>query len=216
MYYVGSMWWKTESQPQSSSPAEKSWGHRIELVDCMQKYVDIASYLYVREAYVKIYKEIYEEIQSCKRMVITVEGTPGVGKTFFLLYMLFRFKEQKEALGLSISSECIILDQERKYPRMCDRSELTNYLLDHPRCIYLHDPFVSDSGRKSTPILRSSGITIITTSVDRSNIATVRNITTRRKYYMPVWSCAELVACAKKCYSDITRSKVVETRFHFW
>ena len=218
MYYVGSMWWKTESQPQSSSPAEKSWGHQIELVECMRKYVDmdIASHLYVRKAYVEIYKEIYESCLRRRKMIITVEGTPGVGKTFFLLYMLFRFKEQKVAIGLSISSQCVILDQERKYPRMCDQSELDDYLSAHPECIYLHDPFVSISGRKSNPILRSSGITIITTSVDGRNTVTVKNITTRMQYYMPVWSCAELVACANQCYGGITRSKVVKTRFHYW
>lgn len=142
-------------------------------------------------------------------VIISLLRTPGVGKTFFLLYMIFKFKEEKKAIGVSIGDDCMIL--EDNFPRVCERSILEGYLLRYPKCIYLHDPFAT----KQQPIRRGKGITVITTSVDPDNIQILRH-RPQIIMYMPVWSLDELICCSHLCYSEITKVEVVKRRFYYW
>ena len=206
MYYIGFKWWKTETNISNKT---------IDLPKCMEDYVEnVCSKLYIREAYKDIYSQIMLHLEK-KKLVIIVEGTPGVGKTFFLLYILFKFKSEGKALGVCIGSVYIILDKEKKYPRMCSRLALQDYLSDHTECIYLHDPFCKKGETPCQPILRAKGITVITTSADPTNVASVKHAP-KHKIYMPVWSCEELIDCAKHCYRDITKVNVVKERFYYW
>ncbi len=142
----------------------------VVLHQCFHEYLEVGDKLFIRNAYEAIFEKI-AEVPIIRKNVIVVQGTPGVGKTFFLFYMLYKFKKNNTSVAVSIGSVYLILDHD--YPRMArDVNELSNYLILHPDCIYLHDPYNSDSD----PVLRKAGLTIIITSVDERNIRAVKNM----------------------------------------
>lgn len=133
-----------------------------------------------------------------------------MGKTFFLFYMIYRFKHLRRSIAVSSGNVDVILDRE--HPRLTDKLALQDYLDNHPKSIYLYDPCNKPG---VGPTARTQGLTIITTSEDEANLASVKNMP-KDFLYMPVWTLEELMLCSTLCYKDITRLDVVLKRFYHW
>ena len=197
-HVLGYQFWKS---------SERIEGKTVKLHSCFYQFVENCYELFAREAYEGIFKKLLHLLKvSPEKKVALVQGTPGVGKTFFLFYMLYKFKEIGRRVVVSIGSTFLILDSH--YPRMTTAMGIVNYCAKWSKCIYIHDPFFTKEG----PAVRHTGLTIIiTTSVNERNVSTVKHIP-REVICMPIWTLSELEDCYACCYKDLLSKRSREKK----
>jgi hypothetical protein len=164
------------------------------------------SHLYVRQCYVDLF-EIIENNVALKLQRFALTGTPGVGKSAFLFYVLWRLASIQE-------NETVILH------RACDGNRVfvftkTNcyntfglerviHMLDDPTTWYLTDTLAPPPGQYLAT-------TILVASPDRRHYSEfLKHTLGVHLHFLPVWTLDELLTLGKK-YS--LSEDVVQERF---
>ena len=177
-------------------------------------HCDTESRLYIRQAYIDIY-EIYIQ----KNDFTLVCGTPGVGKSLFSFYVLYRLlKAEPNASVLYASARSnyavyleggnvVVADNQDQV------SECATY--------YMFD--CGDGSKMTIDIGRTSASTktIVFSSPNKKHYKEYEKcfvFHARRKgviVYMPTWSLMELQFCRRHLFSDITPERL-ERRYNLW
>jgi hypothetical protein len=205
-HVLGYKFWSKSPEPSSSLPV-------IPLHECFKLCCDICDKLFVRVAYQEMFEILFTCYEGKQIGVAVVLGTPGVGKTFFLFYMLYMFKAKGITVVVSMgTSFFLILD--KMLPRMVSSIKIIDsYCIDNKDCVYLHDPLDSNESAAIT----NARLTIVTSSVDRRNLKSVKN-RSKKVLYMPIWNLEELERCYSLCYQSLfsTKPNFVKKRFYYW
>jgi hypothetical protein len=182
-------------------------GKCINLHPCFQCLEINSTKLFVRDSYSKLYEIIEPSFGKREEKRFIIRGTPGLGKTFFLLYILYNLKSLKMPFLFSSMGYHFILDAS--FPRMVTDDFAKQYLYCNSQCVYLYDAF-----RTTFPSVHR-GVTVIATSPDRRNIETVKKLE-KMIYYMPKWTLDEIITCYKLCYADLFSENKVREMFYYW
>jgi hypothetical protein len=167
--------------------------------------------IYIRKAYEDLFTLICQDLNpkdhNNRIHRFTIAGTPGTGKTIFLLYVLWRLANMKTIKTVIICPES---DSGTIYVFQHDRCWWTSghadidELLDDSTAWYLVDyPTVRPAEVKATTILISSFVTQHDIYFRYSDAA--------HPYYLPVWSWEELKIVASLWKKNM---KVVEERYN--
>jgi hypothetical protein len=170
--------------------------------------------LFVRPCYEQLWQRIQQEIKaddqdraSKRRFLVT--GTPGLGKSYFLFYVLWQLRQMENRLGtFPVYIDSHFSSQGQQMWRFCgDSVALVDRVdIDDKKAYYLVDP-----GHSKTSPLFCSGITIIAASpkhVETSLHEWIKE--TPSQYYMPIWTTTEIMACRSICFPDTPTKTVME------
>jgi hypothetical protein len=140
------------------------------------------SQLFVRESYVKIYDLIMHRIDAGSRHHL-VTGVPGIGKSSFSLYFLWRYL------------------RDNRGPVLCEFNYNTILMIE-PNSSYLQRadclvqslryPYLVDLNDKVEPEKGVGSFTVVFSSPDPSRYKEMMKIQTSSRYIMPVWTWDEL------------------------
>ena len=182
-------------------------GNHFSLPDILASYCDgVEPQLFVRQAYSEIFATLEKYVADKNITTVVVSGTPGVGKSYFLWYLLYKLKAKGEKVAMSLGKDCVILDD---FPGVISIEQMKASVFKN--YIYLHDPMASQ-----IPALRlQAKCTIIATSEDPDVLKPLKH-RDKKFLYMPPWSSAELKSCFSTCYQSLGLSDVVEKRFYYW
>ena len=172
------------------------------------QYLNNGANLYVREVFTDIMEHLKESLKKREKyphLAIRVTGTPGVGKSAFLVYV------KQELVKLNKSVFVTMQDYHVHYHgKKCTLNADPSMLSVYPtgeRMIHLLDP----GGFAVKP---TNAITILFVSPDKRRYGGFSrdNII---DYYMPPWRLHELIDCCRICYGMEDDAQVTEL-FEKW
>jgi hypothetical protein len=142
--------------------------------------------IYIRECY----KELYEIIKSKSSNYFSILGTPGIGKTCFGLYCMYRLLEDKKNIVYqnSVFGENVFIYFSyftKEVYITNGYSSIVPFLNDKKGTIYVCDAV--------KPIIFEKGTTILVTSTRREIYKNYHKFGTSVVRYMPVWTLEELM-----------------------
>ena len=173
--------------------------------------------IYVRDSYKTLYEIINHGEHKDKHVIIT--GNPGIGKSCFLLYQMYRFRKENKDLPLFYTSA--VLSRHIQFD--CDRVQIFTPAEMPRNQLRLHElTYLYDCGTKGDSIAvyppTLARKTIIATSPDTTHTQSfwkaaqdVRDEAVR--LYMPPWSFDELKYFEK--HRNISE-KMLNDRFLIW
>lgn len=171
--------------------------------------------LYIRESYKDLYEIICKNLKlsghrrchrRCHRMVIT--GTPGIGKSMFLFYILWRLSKINTTKTVILHRQAdegkIFIFQGNRCWTTCDEEDISELLSDKTAW-YLTDDLLDPPEE----IVKAT--TILVSSPDHKHYKEfLRCSNTAPLHYLPVWCITEL-RIARKMYSR--SQKQLENRY---
>jgi hypothetical protein len=166
--------------------------------------------LYVRKCYEDVFDLLLERISRGFKS-FAISGTPGIGKSLFFVYILYRLMGDFRAKTLSLKPnrvvyhigsayECFDLQQQvvttisKRYAEILVREQDTFYVID---------------GRTSEPLASSCVVLFI--SSPRSEL--YKNFVKQKmakEWFIPVWTLAELQTCQRHCYPSLPTETLQE------
>lgn len=149
--------------------------------------------LFVRKCYENVFDLLLKEIAS-GRECFGISGTPGIGKSLFFLYILFRTLKGDSAL----KPKRILYQQGVKF--FCYDLEQHSILsMDPDFLLWRTDTLYVIDGSKSDP-LPSHCVTLFISSPRSDTFQDFKKQRNAKVWYFPVWSFAELSDCRGTCY----------------
>ena len=156
--------------------------------------------LYVRECYQDVFRLLIEHINPYSKSY-AISGTPGIGKSLFFVYILYRlvkdltmknlsFKPNRVVYQMGSTYECVDLQQQ-----VVTRS--TKF--DAEGLVREQDTFYIIDGRYSQPLVSSCVVLFISPPSSRWFKEFVKQ-KMAMEWYFPVWTLAELQNCQRHCY----------------
>ena len=158
-------------------------------------FVDASELFYRSYGELSVLKQIY--IRSCYRDLdqivesystaedvfkIIVTGTPGVGKSTFLLHELLKGRERKRKVIVQVGHFKLAFMEGRVLAGRSDQ-DLFHLLGDSPQTVFLFDPAGTKTGLPQVP----RAFTVVFASMFEGNFACIAKAVHVR-LYMPVWS----------------------------
>ncbi|GBC04945.1 hypothetical protein RclHR1_05970002 [Rhizophagus clarus] len=154
--------------------------------------------LFVRESYLHISKIILERT-NIRRFFIT--GNPGIGKTFFGYYLLYKLAQQNKT---------VVYHKRNKPPILFSNDDVYSISEDN---IYTFKDYLGNEnvwyivdGREPTDY---NAKTILVSSPQKVNYGAFYKIGTTIQY-MPVWSWEETDTCRKELFPQLSQKAVRE------
>ncbi|KAJ3229557.1 hypothetical protein HDU81_005252 [Chytriomyces hyalinus] len=166
--------------------------------------------LYVRKCYNDVFDLLVTGVEKELRY-FTITGSPGIGKSFFFPYILYRL--MKLCRSSSFNAARIVhqttdnyhcFDLEKHTVHEVTKRQAKN-LVWQSDTLYIIDGYHS-------PVLLSSCVTLLIASPGSQNYQQFIKHTQRLEWCFPVWTEDELNACRKQCYSNIPE-EVLHERF---
>ena len=160
----------------------------------------LASTLYIRDSYEKLWKMIWEHERAVKFLVT---GSPGTGKTLFLRYVMYRlaFAGVPIILQMSTNTSNLFLGENvyrcKGYPDHYGilSSEDTWYIVD------------------SLEIEDVAAHSLMVSSPEVQKFKQYRKYRLYQEYYMPTWSLEELLTVGARLWS--LSEQEIKERFYF-
>jgi hypothetical protein len=155
-------------------------GRQIWIRDCYERLANII---------MDLYKERLNANVLTSRVGAVITGNPGIGKSFFLFYLLWVLAQRNVNVVLRLAEDKITcLFRPNEIPQIVVG---TFYHFKDLDCI--HTIFLCDPKPGEEPV-KVNAFTIIASSPKKSNFKEFLKRKTS-KFYMPVWSLEELKEC---------------------
>ena len=160
----------------------------------------------IKETYVrKCYRDVFELLlKNIKMKSFAISGTPGIGKSVFFVYILFRLMKDFSEKSLSLKPNRIVYQMTNSY-RYYDLQQRTVSLttkLEAEVLVLKADTFYIIDGR--TVPMPSSCITLFISSPRSEHYKDFVKEKMAKEWYFPVWTLEELKSCQIRCYPDLT------------
>ncbi|CAG8689323.1 7310_t:CDS:2 [Funneliformis mosseae] len=162
--------------------------------------------LIIRQAYNDLWNNINSSVESGIFRRYTITGNPGIGKSYFLFYLLYilRCKGATVVFDRQIDKKYIIFTGENVYITFYD--DMVESFLNNPTTWYLVDT-------KPPPYVHA--ITILVCSPNKAYYKEFRKMLKSTIRYMPIWSWNEIVKCRNLLYTDIIDSELIKYYNHW-
>ena len=176
-------------------------------------YPDTAlqSSLYTRQAYIDLDELVYNLYQNrvknrCSNVIIT--GTPGIGKSMFLIYQIDQARKRGLDVVMQIGDFYGVFGSDKSVVSVS--AAVAKKKFDNPNCLYFFDP-----GLEVGPKLKLClAFTVVCSSTNEDNYRCLFK-SSRVTLYMPVWTLTELLICRRQCFTGFSE-EVVKTTFEKW
>ena len=152
----------------------------------------------VRPCYKVIYGQLLEYLRSDSPRYmgenLTVTGNPGIGKSRFYLYCIYRFIQDGTGgrqLVINFDGDYHLYDFEKAEFRELDMNGPDKEIIQNPNVLRLVEA-------KSTKLTGWQGISVLFASPGVPGLHQYQKTLNRRKFIMPVWSFRELEICNDK------------------
>ena len=180
-------------------------------IECTPTTLSKVKALFIRDSYKKLYSLI---VDSFKDKDVVVTGTPGIGKTLFLVYFLMRYMRENDDFTVLLckhSSETYVyFDNRNDGPVELQRltSDLKRLLVNGDLLLLVDAASVYRTGNCRV---------IVATSPNISNYEDILKDCNPVLLHMPVWSSEELLKARESIssYEALTEA-VVKERFELW
>jgi hypothetical protein len=170
------------------------------------KHIANIKSVYIRESYRTLYDRLIDIIlprdQWSMNQKIHLTGTPGIGKTTFIIYMmwkLIRHRLQPAFIYSSLKSHGFFYCKGREV-RFCSSAP------EDDRVIRLVD------GNDEFALTYSAEPVILLTSPRSTNFNEFKKLE-HEKFYLNIWSFEEIIKCAEKNQIDVERVKLFYHHF---
>ncbi len=149
------------------------------------RWLDLTSTpFFCRSCYLDIFQAIILRMKEHKGVIVT--GNPGIGKTYFLLYCLYRFA----------SDNYVIIYQDISTQTIYKISEGSLSLYEHGEKLPLNSIFLINSGEKPAfpdkHIATHVKFTIMASSPKLAHYQNLLNVGGIQFLYMPTWNLEEM------------------------
>ena len=193
------------------------WKDDTSVIDCARDTVGLPQSIFVRRCYVELEKIVYDiwsrkRPQTSEPWMVTILGTPGIGKSYFAFYFMRRLAKEgktvvyhsavKGRTYLFSSTFCSVVEGDVGTGQKAFSEQLND-----PSTYYICD--------SATPAARPCYMLLITSPDPLIWKKVTKQIGTER--YMPVWSLDELrqLWSVTKDFRDITPAEL-EQRYNVW
>ena len=159
--------------------------------------------LYVRKCYEDVFDLLLEEIGRGRMESFAISGTPGIGKSLFFVYILYRLMNDFTKKELSLKPDRILYQMKSVYTCFDLKEKIVTQIshLDAALAVREQGTFYVVDGQ-STP-LTSSCITLFISSPRSPEYKDFVKQKMAKEWYFPVWTLGELLACQCQCYPDL-------------
>ena len=164
--------------------------------------------LYVRKCYEDVFELLLKHI---KMESFAVSGTPGIGKSLFFVYILYRLMKDFEEKTLSLRPNRIVYQVGSTYECFDLQQQIVSSAtkVDAEKWVRKQDTFYVIDGRRSEPLLSSCVVLFISSPRSQQYKEFVKQ-KMAKEWYFPVWTSEELESCRSQCYPDLRNSILQE------
>lgn len=166
--------------------------------------------LYIRKCYREVFDLILEKINQ-KKSSFTISGTPGIGKSLFFVYILYRLIKDLPINSLSLKPNLIVYQVGSSF-RCFDlqRMNVTVLLrIDAEMFLQKSDTLYIIDGGTSEPQLSKCTTLFISSPSSKSYKEFVKQ-KSALEWFFPVWTLDELKTCRRYCYPDLSIDVLLE------
>jgi Crinkler effector protein N-terminal domain len=166
--------------------------------------------LYVRQCYEDVFHFLIQCI-NLNKTSFAISGTPGIGKSLFFVYILYRLMDDFKTKTLSLKITRVIHQSGPTYEcfDLEQQTVTTTTLDDAAGLVRQKDTFYIIDGRTSVPLVSSCVVLFISSPRSEEYKAFVKQ-KKAKKWYFPVWTLAELQTCQHHCYPDLPTGMLQE------
>ncbi len=157
--------------------------------------------IYVRKCYEDVFDLLLKNIEMKS---FAISGTPGIGKSVFFVYILYRLMKDFPEKTLPLKPNRIVYQMGSTY----DCFELQHLIvtsiseIEAARLVREQDTFYIVDGQ-STPMPSSCTSLFISSSRSKQYKEFVKQ-KMAKEWYFPVWTLEELQSCQIQCYPDLS------------
>lgn len=174
---------------------------------CFPYAQDEVQALFIRKCYSEVFDILISRLATGRKRT-AISGTPGIGKSHFFMYLLYRFFKEKK--NLLYCPKRIIYHYggiyhvfELESNIVCEFSNRPALFLNDEETLYILD------GQFSGEIVATCSILFIASPGSEG----FRHVTTKGRIevlYFPVWTWEEIERCRQLCYSSLSEQCVRE------
>ena len=157
--------------------------------------------IYVR----KCYRDVFDLLlKSIKMKSFAISGTPGIGKSVFFVYILYRLMKDFEEKTLSLRPNRIVYQRATEYTcfNLENQTAVELEHLEAKALVRQQDTLYIIDGQ-TTP-MSSSCIALFISSPRSQQYKEFVKQKMAKQWYFPVWTLEELQSCQSQCYSDLS------------
>ena len=168
------------------------------------------SKVYIRKCYQDIFNLFLDKISNGNEY-FAISGTPGIGKSLFFVYILYRLTH-----NTTWKPKHIVYQKDHKFYLY----DMKNYMIYKGEAISDSDILESNEtlyvidGRISTPT-SAKCVTLFISSPRSDYYKSFVKQNMATEWYLPVWSEDELERCHKTCYLNIEKKDILR-RYHIF
>ncbi|OAJ36810.1 hypothetical protein, variant 4 [Batrachochytrium dendrobatidis JEL423] len=202
---------ESESEPDNLTARLKSFANAQLVDECIQStdhvffpYTqDKIQKLYVRECYKDVFELLLKHISPSMES-FAISGTPGIGKSLFFVYILYRLMDDFAEKTLSLKPNRIVYQMGSTYKCFDLQQQLVTRTteFDAEELVWKQDTFYVIDGRTSEP-LASSCIVLFISSPRSEWYKEFVKQKMAKEWYFPVWTLDELQTCRLHCYPGL-------------
>lgn len=161
---------------------------------------DLGNAMLVRHSYKSLYEcitdaaSVKEDTDERPLRKVIITGTPGIGKSFFAYYWLWRRMKDGKKVIIETGDYCFIWNPNFACRTLKTRRDYISLHTDDPEMVYLVD---SDSGKDIANAAKC--LTIMFSSPRESNFHDFHK-NGAELFYLPLWSMEEMETARKEIY----------------
>ena len=157
--------------------------------------------LFVRKCYEDVFKLLLKNI---KMKSFAISGTPGIGKSLFFVYILYRLMKDCSVKTLSLQPNRIVYQMGSTYEcfDLQQRSVTRTTKIEAEGLVREQDSFYVIDGQ-TTPI-PSTCIALFISSPRSAQYKEFVKQKMAKEWYFPLWTLDELQTCQLYCYPDLS------------
>jgi hypothetical protein len=189
----------------------KSFGNAQLVEGCIQSQdqmflpypTDEIKKLYVRKCYQDVFDLLLEHINRGLKS-FAISGTPGIGKSLFFIYILYRLMADFRTKTLSLKPNRILYQMGSTYKCFDLQQQIVTRTtqFEAEGLVREKDTFYVIDGKTSEP-LASSCVVLFISSPRSDWYKTFVKQKMAKEWYFPVWTLDELQTCQRHCYPDL-------------
>jgi hypothetical protein len=166
--------------------------------------------VYVRKCYQDVFHLLIQRINLNVKS-FAISGTPGIGKSLFFVYILYRLMDDFRTKNLSLKPNRIVYQMGSTYECFDLQQQLVTRTtkLDAEGLVREQDTFYVIDGRTSEPLVSSCVVLFISSPRSEWYKAFVKQ-KMAKEWYFPVWTLDELQTCQRHCYPDLPSETLQE------
>jgi DNA replication protein DnaC len=166
--------------------------------------------LYVRQCYQDVFHLLVQRI-NLNKTSFAISGTPGIGKSLFFVYILYRLMNDFHTKTLSFKPNRVIYQIGPTYKCFDLQQQIVTIIrsFDALELVRQEDTFYVIDGQTSVPLASSCVVLFISSPHSEWYKEFVKQ-KMATKWFFPVWTLAELQTCQRHCYPDLPMEMLQE------